>query len=341
MHERNEEMKNSLDSLWKRGCDFLGVQHAILGGAMTWVSEFNLVSAISNAGGFGVLACGAMSSDLLIQQIRKTKEMTKKPFGVNLILMHPDIMELASACVKEGVTHVFLAGGFPEAKLIDFLKKENVNVIAFAPSLIMAKKLIRMGADALVIEGMEAGGHIGPVSTTVLAQEILPHIKDVPVFVAGGIGRGEAIASYLKMGASGCQLGTKFVCAYESQVHANFKRAFMRANARDAVVSTQIDERFPVIPVRGLSNQGTKDFLQCQRQVIEKVDKGELTLKDGQLEIEHYWAGALRKAVVDGDVEHGSLMAGQSVGMVSKEESVSDIIQGLVTEAQTSLKAFE
>lgn len=266
-------MKNSLGRLWKRGCDFLGVQYAILGGAMTWVSEPILVSAISNAGGFGVLACGAMSCDLLAQQIRKTRQMTKKPFGVNLILMHPDILDLASTCVKESVTHVFLAGGFPEAKLIDFLKQEKVKVIAFAPSLIMARKLIRMGVDALVIEGMEAGGHIGPVSTTVLAQEILPHIKEVPVFIAGGIGRGEAIASYLKMGASGCQLGTKFVCAHESQVHANFKRAFLRANARDAVVSTQIDERFPVIPVRGISNQGTKDFWNARERLLKRSTK--------------------------------------------------------------------
>ena len=202
----------------------------------------------------------------------------------------------------------------------------------------MAKKLIRMGIDGLVIEGMEAGGHIGPVSTTVLAQEILLHIQEVPVFVAGGIGRGEAIVSYLEMGASGCQLGTRFVCATECKAHPNFNQAFMRANARDAVASVQLDERFPVIPVRGLVNKGTEDFIKLQRQVIQRVDDGKVTLKEGQLEIEHYWAGALRRAVVEGDVERGSLMAGQSVGMVSKEQPVAEIIEELVTQALSCLE---
>ena len=330
-------MNKNLDLLWKKGIDFLGSRYAILGGAMTWVSDPHLVSAISNAGGFGVLACGSMSPDLLRTTIQGTKSLTKAPFGVNLILMHPDLMDLAEVCVDESVTHVFLAGGFPEAKLIDYLNANGVKVVAFAPSLIMAKKLVRMGIGALVIEGMEAGGHIGPVSTTVLAQEILPHVKDVPIFVAGGIARGEAITTYLHMGAAGCQLGTKFVCAHESRVHDNFKKAFLRANARDAVVSQQLDDRFPVIPVRGLANKGTKDFLDYQKQVISRVDANEITLKEGQLEIEHYWAGALRKAVVEGDIEHGSLMAGQSVGMVSKEDSVQNIIEDLVREAEAAL----
>lgn len=304
---------------------------------MTWVSEPTLVSAISNAGGFGVLACGSMSPDLLGHAIDQTFQKTEKPFGVNLILMHPQLQALIDVCKDKKVTHVFLAGGFPETATIQSLKDGNVKVVAFAPSYIMAKKLIRMGADALVIEGMEAGGHIGPVSTTVLAQEILPHIHEVPVFVAGGIGRGEGIASYLGMGAAGCQLGTRFVCAHESQVHPNFKKAFLRANARDAVVSQQIDERFPVIPVRGLANQGTKAFLAFQKKMIQKVDQGGCSLKEGQLEIEHFWAGALRKAAIEGDIENGSLMAGQSVGMVTSEQSVADIIAELVSDAEKAL----
>jgi len=196
---------------------------------------------------------------------------------------------------------------------------------------------VRMGADAIVIEGMEAGGHIGPVSTGVLAQEILPHVREVPVFVAGGIGRGEAIVSYLEMGAAGVQLGTRFVCAHESIAHPNFKRAFIRAGARDAVPSPQLDPRFPVIPVRALANLGTENFLAVQKSVLDRFSRGEVSQKDGQLEIEHFWAGALRRAVIDGDVETGSVMAGQSVGMVRSEQSTREILDELVEQAVAAL----
>jgi enoyl-[acyl-carrier protein] reductase II len=210
-------------------------------------------------------------------------------------------------------------------------------VLCFAPALVLAKKLVRMGADAIVIEGSEAGGHIGPVSTAVLAQEVLPHLTEVPVFVAGGIGRGEAILSYLEMGASGVQLGTRFVCAHESIAHAQFKRAFIRASARDAVASVQLDARFPVIPVRGLANPATERFREIQRQVIDRFNSGELSQKEAQLEIEHFWAGALRRAVIDGDVEAGSLMAGQSVGLVTREQSTAEILAELVGQALTAI----
>jgi enoyl-[acyl-carrier protein] reductase II len=229
-------------------------------------------------------------------------------------------MELIEVCAGRRVGHVVLAGGLPGSAAVTRIRDSGAKAVCFAPALVIAKKLVRMGVDAIVIEGMEAGGHIGPVSTGVLAQEILPHIRDVPVFVAGGIGRGEAIVSYLEMGAAGVQLGTRFVCAHESIAHPNFKRAFVRAGARDAVPSIQLDARFPVIPVRALANQGTQRFLDAQRSIVDRFNRGEVSQKDGQLEIEHFWAGALRKAVIDGDVEHGSLMAGQSVGMVSREE---------------------
>ena len=186
-----------LRELMHRGVEFLGCEWAIMGGAMSWVSERNLVSAISNAGGFGVIACGAMGPELLDTEIAETKARTTKPFGVNLITMHPQLDELIDTCVKHEI------------------------------------------------------GHIGPVSTSVLAQEILPHVcHDIPIFIAGGIGRGEAIAAYLEMGAVGVQLGTRFVCANESIAHENFKKAFIRASARDAILSVQIDPRLPVIPVR-------------------------------------------------------------------------------------------
>ncbi len=331
--------EEKLQSLWSRGRDFLGCRHAILGGAMSWLSERNLVSAISNAGGFGVIACGSMTADLLAAEIAATQAMTDRPFGVNLITMHPDLDQLIDVCIEAGVSHIVLAGGLPGGASIAKIKEAGIKVICFAPALALAKRLIRSGADALVIEGSEAGGHIGPVATSVLAQEILPQIDDVPVFVAGGIGRGEAMLSYLEMGAAGCQLGTRFVCATESIAHPDFKKAFIRANARDAMPTVQIDPKFPVIPVRALVNEGTKRFNDAQRQAAGRVERGEIGLKEAQLEIEHFWAGALKRAVIDGDVENGSLMAGQSVGMVGGEQPTEAIIEELIGQALRVLEA--
>jgi enoyl-[acyl-carrier protein] reductase II len=306
---------------------------------MSWVSERNLVSALSNAGAFGVVACGSMMPDQLSDEIAATRGLTDRPFGVNLITMHPALEDLIQVCVENQVGHVVLAGGLPSSSAIRQVKDSGARLLCFAPALALAKRLVRAGADALIIEGTEAGGHIGPVSTSVLAQEVLPHVRDVPVFVAGGIGRGEAILSFLEMGASGCQLGTRFVCAAESIAHPRFKQAFVRAAARDAVPTTQVDARFPVIPVRALVNEGTRQFMEKQRDVVGRFDRGELDQKEAQLEIEHFWAGALRRAVIDGDVENGSLMAGQSVGMVTCEQPVSEIITELVDQAEAALAA--
>jgi enoyl-[acyl-carrier protein] reductase II len=329
-----------LRQLMHRGTEFLGCEIAILGGAMSWVSERNLVSAISNAGGFGVIACGAMTPELLDTEIAETKARTDKPFGVNLITMHPMLSELIDVCAKHEVSHVVLAGGLPPGGAIERIKSSGAKLVCFAPALALAKKLTRSGADALVIEGMEAGGHIGPVTTSVLAQEILPVVaKDIPVFVAGGIGRGEAIAAYLEMGAVGVQLGTRFVCAHESIAHENFKKAFIRASARDAVLSVQIDPRLPVIPVRALKNRETERFAEKQREVANLLDTGQVEMAEAQLQIEHYWAGALRRAVIDGDIETGSVMGGQSVGLVTREEPVAAIIQELVDEAAAALES--
>ena len=325
-------------ALMQRGTDFLGSRYAILCGAMSWVSERNLVAAISNAGGFGVIACGAMTPELLDTEIAETKKLTKAPFGVNLITMHPMLFDLIAVCAKHGVGHVVLAGGIPPKGSVEAIKAFGAKVIVFAPTLALAKKLLRSGGDALVIEGMEAGGHIGPVSTSVLAQEFLPELaEDHVVFVAGGIGKGQAIAGYLEMGAVGVQLGTRFACATESIAHPAFKQAFFRANARDAVASVQVDPRLPVIPVRALKNKGTEEFTAKQVEVAKLLDAGEVDMGEAQLQIEHYWAGALRRAVIEGDVENGSLMAGQSVGMVKAEEPVADIIAQLMAESEEAL----
>ncbi len=327
-----------LHELMARGTAFLGADVAIMAGAMSWISERNLVSAMSNAGGFGVIACGAMTPELLDAEIGATKALATRPFGVNLITMHPQLTDLIAVCAKHQVSHVVLAGGLPPAGSLDAIKGMGAKVICFAPALSLAKKLIRSGVDALVIEGMEAGGHIGPVSTSVLAQEILPEIADqVPVFVAGGIGRGEMIAAYLEQGAAGVQVGTRLVCATECIAHPAFKKAFIRGSARDAVASVQIDPRLPVIPVRALKNSGTEEFTRKQVEVAGMLDRGEVDMGAAQLEIEHFWAGALRRAVIDGDVENGSIMAGQSVGMVKAEEPLAAILATLVAEAEAAL----
>ena len=327
------------DRLSERGRRFLGSQVSIMGGAMSWVSDRTLVSAISNAGGFGVIACGSMGPDALAREIAGTHALTTAPFGVNLITMHPRLLDLIQVCREARVSHVVLAGGVPGSGAVRAVKDGGARLICFAPALVLARRVVRLGADALVIEGSEAGGHIGPVSLAVLAQEILPHVTDVPVFVAGGIGRGEAILAFLEMGAAGAQLGTRFAAATESIAHPRFKQAFIQARARDAMPSVQFDPRFPVIPVRSLVNAGTHAFLGHQAAAMARVDAGELTREQAQLSIEHFWAGALRRAVIEGDVDHGSVMAGQSVGMVTAEQPTAEIIAELVDQACHAIAA--
>ena len=331
----NEEI---LDGFWKAGREFLNARYAIMGGAMSWVSEHHLVAAISNAGGFGVIAGGAMPPELLTKEIAETKALTTNSFGVNLITMHPQLDALIDVCIESAVSHVILAGGIPSGQAIKKLKDAGIKVLCFAPALVLAKRLVKAGADALILEGTEAGGHIGPVATNILVQEIVPYVKEVPVFVAGGIGSGEMMAAFLSMGAAGCQLGTRFVCTTECIAHPNFKKAFIRANARDAVPTVQIDPRFPVIPVRAITNEGTKRFMEFQMETIQKYQRGEVELKDAQMAIENFWGGALRRAVIDGDVENGSLMAGQSVGLVKEEMPVGAVVDELVSHAADALR---
>ena len=326
-----------MKKLFERGNNFLGTKYPILGGAMTWVSESNLVSSISNNGGLGVLACGSMDSKKLKNEILLTKKKTSKPFGVNLILLHPKINELIDCCINNKIEIVVFAGGFPKKSQIEKLKSKKIKVMCFATTLVIAKKMIQNGVDALILEGNEAGGHIGPVSINVLVQEILPHIKEVPIFVAGGIGRGEMILKFLQLGASGCQIGTRFVCADESIAHEKFKNIFIKSEARNAQVSIKIDERFPVIPVRAIENEATQDFINEQKKLLSLVEKQKISLKDAQLSIEHFWAGSLRRAVIDGDVDKGSLMAGQSVSLVKKMQTVEEIIRELVEQMENQI----
>jgi enoyl-[acyl-carrier protein] reductase II len=325
-----EKSKKLMDKLFVRGREFLGVEYPILGGAMSWISEAKLVSAISNAGGFGVLAGGNMPIDLFKEEIAKTAELTDKPFGVNLITIAPNFRKQLDHVLDIEFPYIIFAGGLPPRDAINKVKQTSSKIMCFAPTVGLAKTLIKMGVDALVIEGHEAGGHIGPVSTSVLAEQILPHTKEVPVFIAGGIGSGLLMIHYLMMGASGVQLGTRFVIAEESIAHDNFKNAIIKASSKDATPCAQFDPRVPVIPVRSIANEGSKDFTTLQLGLLAQIERGEMNTREAGEKLETFWIGGLRKAVIDGDVDNGSLMAGQSVGLATEVMPVKDIINELI-----------
>jgi len=332
----------TLNKLWKRGTEFFGIEKAIIGGAMSWISDPDLAAAISNAGGVGFIAGGALKPEMLDEWIKTTQKKTKKTFGVNLMTMHPNLDDLIDVCGQNHVSHVILAGGVPKTESVKKIKDYGIKCMCFAPALVLAKRLMRAGVDAFVIEGHESGGHVGPITTTILTQEILPALaKDIPVFVAGGIGTGKIAAAYLMMGAAGVQVGTRFVCTFECNAHRKFKDAYLKAAARDAMPTVQVDHRFPVIPVRAISNDATIKFMQFQHEIVQKYNNGEIELKDGQMQIESYWMGALRKAVVDGDVENGSVMAGQSVEFVKKEMSVQQVVDELTNDAAAELDLYK
>ena len=327
-------MNEKILELMERGTKILGSKYAIMGGAMTWISESNLTSALSNAGLFGVLASGAMNGDLLKKEIIATQSKTDKNFGVNIITMNPKLNDLIDVCGERKVSHVILAGGIPEKSTIEKIHGYGIQAIAFAPSQVIARRLFKHGIDALVIEGSEAGGHVGPLSTMILIQDILLNMKEYPIFVAGGILRGEMVAALLKLGAAGCQLGTVFACCKESTAHENFKKAYFRASGRNAILPIQLDKRFNIAPVRALENIGMDEFVQKQREVLQKFERGEVRADNGRLSLEHFWAGSLRRAVQEGDTDRGSLMSGQIVELIREEKSVQEIVDQILREAE-------
>lgn len=330
-------MNEKILKLMERGTKILGSKYAIMGGAMTWISESNLTSALSNAGLFGVLASGAMDGDLLKKEVIATQSKTNKNFGVNIITMNPKLNDLIDVCGERKVSHVILAGGIPEKGTIEKIHGYGIQVIAFAPSQVIARRLFKQGIDALVIEGSEAGGHVGPLSTMILIQDILLNMKEYPIFVAGGILRGEMVAALLKLGAAGCQLGTVFACCKESTAHENFKKAYFRASGRNAILPVQLDKKFNIAPVRALENIGMDEFVQKQREVLQKFEKGEVRAENGRLSLEHFWAGSLRRAVQEGDTDRGSLMSGQIVELIKEEKSIQEIINQILKEAESVL----
>lgn len=327
-----------LDKLIKAGQDFLGCKFPIMCGAMTWISDYKLIGALGNAGGFGLLAGGNAPVDVLEKEIIATREYTDKPFGVNLITIAPVYKDQLQLVCDMQCQLVMFAGSIPKDSEIQRVKDTGAKVICFAPTAPLAHRLIKMGADALMIEGVEAGGHIGPVSLTVLLQQILFEIDSVPVFVAGGIATGRMMAHLLMMGATGIQMGTRFVMSKECKAHPEFKKVFQKANARDAVATPQFDSRLPVIPVRALKNKGSKEFLKLQLELIDKLEKKLIDQQQAQYEVENFWVGALRDAAIDGNVQRGSLMAGQSVGLVDKIKPIQGIIDEMVDDAEYELQ---
>ncbi len=330
--------KQLFDRLNKKGRDFLGVDSPVLGGAMSWISNHQLVSAISNAGGFGVIAGGNMPVDLFAEEIKKTQTLTTKPFGVNMITIAPNFTPQLDYVCRIKADFVIFAGGLPPRDAYGKVKDAGGKLICFAPSLKAVEMHLRLGADAVIIEGHEAGGHIGPVSTSVLAEQILPQVTDIPVFVAGGIGSGFLMAHYMLMGASGIQLGTRFAASVESPAHKAFKEAFVRATAKDVQPCAKFDPRVPVIPVRAIMNEGFREFTALQLDLIKKIEAGEISTRDAGLKLEEFWIGALRRAVVDGDVATGSLMAGQSIDFVKDIISVKAIIEEVNRDAVKELE---
>ena len=326
-----------LDKFIEKGREFLGVEYPILGGAMSWVSDSDLVSAISNAGGFGVLAGGNMPPEVLLEEINKTLEKTDKNFAVNLITVTPLFNDQLEVVLGTSVKYIVFAGGLPPTGAIKKAKEKGKKVFVFAPNLRIAQRMIKAGADALIIEGNEAGGHVGPTSTIVLIQEVLFNIKEVPVFVAGGIGTGKMFAHVLLMGAAGVQLGTKFVATHEANVHPKMKELFVKSASKDAIVSYSIDKRLNVIPVRAIKNKGTDEFIKLQFELVQKIEKGEVSPEEASLKVEEFWLGALRRAVKEGDLDYGSLMAGNSVSLVNEIKSVKEVIEELVNEAEEEL----
>ena len=333
---------NMLTPFLKRGSEFLNVKYPILCGAMTWVSEPQLVAAVCNSGCFGCLAGGNAPVDILHKQILETRSLTPNPFAVNLITIAPAYHDQLEMLKDMKVPYIVFAGSFPKEKEVLAAKETGAKVMCFASTVSIAERMIKFGADAIILEGSEAGGHIGHVSSIVLMQQVLFKFADqIPVFVAGGIATGKMIAHALLMGASGVQLGTRFVMTEECRAHENFKMAFRRANARDAVATPQFDSKLPVVSVRSLRNKGMDEFGKLQLRLLKELEAGTVTRQFAQEEVERFWVGALRRAVVDGDVDGGSLMAGQSVGLVDKVMPIRDVVAELLNDAEAELVAVK
>lgn len=296
-------------------CDLLGIEYPIIQGGMAWVATAELVAAVSNGGGLGIIGAGHMPTDILREEIRKTKTLTDKPFGVNLMLLTPHIDELIQVSLEEGVPVVTTGAGNP-GSFINSFKAKGTKVIPVVPTVALAQRMEKVGADAVIVEGTEAGGHVGELTTMVLVPQIVDAVG-IPVIAAGGIADGRGIVAALALGASGVQIGTRFICATECTAHDNYKIKILNAKDRDTTVTARSTGH----PVRVLKNKLSKEF--------ERLEK-----EGAQLEqLEELGIGKLRAAVKDGEVDFGSLMAGQSSALVKSIEPAANIIKGMIDEA--------
>ena len=327
-----------LDKFWRKGVEFLNVEYPIISGGMTWISGFELAKAVSENGAFPVIAGGNMPPELFEAEVDKCIKHLKKPFAVNLITIAPNFKKHYEILQNKDVPVVVFAGSFPRKSDITGMRASGKKTMSFASTNSIAKQQISFGVDALILEGSEAGGHIGHVSLMILLQQVLFEHDDVPIFVAGGIAKGKMIAHLLLMGAAGVQLGTKFVMTEECPTHQNLKEAFIKARARQAISTPQYDSKLPVVAVRAIKNQGMEDFGKLQFELLKKLQNNEITREKAQYDVESYWAGRLRDAVVDGNVDKGSLMAGQSVGLVDKIVPMKDMLAELVADAEAELQ---
>ena len=300
--------------------DLLGCQYPVIQGGMAWVAEHHLAAAVSEAGGLGLIGAASAPGEWVREQIQKVKERTEKPFGVNIMLMSPYADEVAKVVAEEGVKVVTTGAGNPE-KYMKLWKDAGIKVIPVVASVALAKRMERCGADAVVAEGSEAGGHIGENTTMVLVPQIADAVS-IPVIAAGGVADGRGVAASLMLGASAVQVGTHFVVTKESVVHENYKKCIIKAKDIDSKVTGRSTGH----PIRVLRNQMTKEYLRLEKEGASFEELEKLTL------------GALRKAVVEGDVVNGSLMAGLSAGLVKEEFSCRELIQKLMSEAEACLK---
>ncbi len=297
----------------------LGIKYPIMQGGMAWVAEHQLAAAVSNAGGLGIIGAASAPAEIVREEIRKVKVLTDKPFGVNVMLMNPNAQEVARVIMEEGVKVVTTGAGNP-AKYMDAWKAAGVKVIPVVASVAMAKMMERAGADAVVAEGTESGGHIGSSTTMTLVPQVADAVS-VPVVAAGGIADGRGFAAAMMLGAQAVQMGTRFVVAKESIVHANYKEQVMKAKDIDSVVTGNSTGH----PVRQIRNRMTKEYLRLEKEGATLDELENLTL------------GALRKAVIDGDVVNGTLMAGQIAGMVSKEQTCQEMMEEIMEQAEALL----
>ncbi len=311
-----------------RLCEMLGIKYPIFQGAMAWIADASLAAAVSEAGGLGIIAAGNAPADVVREEIRRCRELTDKPFGVNIMLLSPFVEEVVDMVCEEGVKVLTTGAGNP-SKYMERFKANGIHLIPVVPSVAHAKKMEKIGCDAVIAEGMESGGHIGKLTTMALVPQVVDAVE-IPVLAAGGIADGRGMAAGFMLGAEGVQIGTRFLVANECTVHQNYKNKILKAKDLDTVVTGNITGH----PVRVIKNQLANSFLAA-----EKEEMGKETPDLERFDV--LGRGALQKSVKQGDIDHGSVMSGQIAGMVKKEESCKDILEDIMNGFNTLTGGIE